>query len=216
MIKQVVLDVVHKYFPDVQIDYKDQSTFMQVLGKILFFTPSFMTNYTTTIGDTIYYPSSSFVNNHVASTFVILLHEIVHVSDEKTISKTLFSVAYLFPQLLVLLAIPFAFVIGWWALLFLLFGTPLPAYFRMLLERRAYMASIYVMKKLNDKCNYNINLDDQMNYFLAQFKNSSYYWMWPIKNIDTEFANALTEIKNNNRPYNDKVFDILDEIIAAY
>lgn len=216
MIKQSVLDVVHKYFPDVQINFKNQSTFMRVLSKILFFTPSFMTDYTTTIGDTVYYPSSSFVNGHPASASIIFLHEIVHINDEKTISKPLFSLLYLLPQLLVLLVVPFAFVVGWWALLFLLFGAPLPAYFRMLFERRAYMASLYVMKKLNDKCGYNIDLDGQAQFFLQQFKGAGYYWMWIFNDLDDQFNKALTDIKNNNRPYNDKVFDILDEIIAVY
>lgn len=216
MIKQPVLDVVHKFFPDVVITFKDQSLFMKILGKILFFNKSFMTNYITTIGETIYYPTASYVNGHPASAFIVLLHELVHVKDEKAISKPIFDGLYLLPQILALLAIPLFFVIGFWSLLFLLFAMPLPAYFRMNYEKRAYIASLYVMKKLNDKCQYNIDLNDKKQYFLQQFKSSSYYFMWPFSNLDAQFTAGLVKINNNERPYNDGIFDILDQIIAVY
>lgn len=216
MIKQSVLDKIHQYFPNVKIAYKDQSLLMKILGILLFFIPSFMASYTTTIGDTIYYSSAKFIDSHIASTFITLLHEVVHINDEKRLGKLLFSASYLLPQLFILLAIPFAFIIGWWSLLFLLFLAPIPAFFRMLLEKRAYLASLYVMKKLNDKCGYNIDLNYQSQFFVEQFKNSAYYWMWPFNNLDNEFAMAITKIQNGDRPYNDKVFDILDEIIVVY
>lgn len=216
MIKQPVLDMVHKFFPSVVIAFKDQSLFMKILGKILFFNKSFMTNYITTIGETIYYPSANYVNGHPASAFIVLLHELVHVRDEKTVGKTIFDALYLLPQILAFLAIPLFFVIGFWSLLFLLFAAPLPAYFRMNYEKRAYLASLYVMKKLNDKCQYNIDLNDKKQYFLQQFKSSSYYFMWPFSNLDAQFTAALTKINNNERPYDDMIFDILDQIIAVY
>lgn len=216
MIKQPVLDTVHKFFPNVAIAFKDQSLFMKILGKILFFNKSFMTNYITTIGETIYFPSVNYVNFHPASMFIVLLHEIVHIHDEKKISKPIFNLLYLLPQLLALLAIPLFFVIGFWSLLFLLFAAPLPAFFRMNFEKRAYIASLYVMKVLNDKYAYNIDLDAKTQYFLQQFKDSSYYYMWPFSNLDAEFAAALVRIRNNERPYKDDIFDILDQIIAVY
>lgn len=216
MINANVLNVATQYIPQLKIAYKDQSTFMKLLSKILFFNPNFMTQYTTTIGYTIYYPSQSFVNNYTASSFFIFAHELVHMLDEKKISRILFGSLYLLPQLLILLAIPFAFIWGWWALLFVLLGAPLPAYFRMLFERRAYMVSIYVMKKLNDKCSYGIDLDSQTQFFLQQFKNSGYYYMWLFSNLDAQFATALAAVKNNERPYVDPVFDVIDQIIAVY
>ena len=40
----------------VSIKYKDNSWFMKVLSKILFFNKKFMTRFTTTIGKTVYFP----------------------------------------------------------------------------------------------------------------------------------------------------------------
>ena len=42
---------------DFKIKYKNESLFMKVIGFLLFFNKTFMTNYITTIGSTIYYPS---------------------------------------------------------------------------------------------------------------------------------------------------------------
>jgi|SRR5579885_1002689 len=218
MIKQQVLDKVAQFFPDVKIAYKDQSTLMKILGFLLFFNPAFMTSYITTLGSTIYFPSQTYVNAHPVSSLVVLLHELTHVKDEKKISKVLFSLAYLLPQLLVLLFLPLLFIFGWKVALFsLIFLAPLPAYFRMIFEKRAYMTSIYVINKLNQTHpDYKINLDDQTKFFVAQFKNFSYYVMWPFNSIDKEFATALQLIKDGKRPYEDPVFDILDQIVVVF
>jgi len=188
---------------------------MKILGFMLFFSPDFKTSYTTTIGDTIYYPSQSFVNLHPVSTLVILLHELVHVYDEKRLTKPLFSASYLLPQLLAFLIIPLLFISWKIALPFLIFLAPFPAYFRKLYEKRAYLASLYVMYQLNIKSSFNIDIENQSQFFANQFKTSAYYWMWPFKSINSEFEAAVQLIKSGKRPYEDKVFDILDQIIAV-
>lgn len=218
MIKQVVLDKVAQYFPKAKIGFKDQSTFMKIIGALLFFNPGFMTQFITTIGDTIYYPSATYVNSHPVSSFVVLLHELVHVYDEKKYSKILFMLSYLLPQLLVLLFLPLLFLVGWkFALISLVFLAPFPAYFRMHFEKRAYIASLYVMQKLNmSHPDYKIDIDDRSNFFTQQFKNASYYFMWPFSNINSDFTKAVDAIKSGNRPYEDKLFDILDEIVSVF
>src|SRR5208283_2209132 len=90
-------------FPNLQVKYKDQSTFMKILGKILFFNPSFMTSYITTIGDTIYFTTESYTTQDSLDASIVLMHELVHMTDEKTYSKPLFAISYLFPQILALL-----------------------------------------------------------------------------------------------------------------
>src|SRR5271167_3756358 len=93
------------YFPKLQIKYKNQSSVMRFLGKLLFFTPGFMTDYTTTIGSTIYAPSTQFFTLHPVSSSVVLLHEFVHMYDQKIVSPLLFQLTYLLPQLLILPAL---------------------------------------------------------------------------------------------------------------
>ncbi len=137
-----------KHFPDLKIKYKDESSLMKVIGYLLFFNKRFMTSYTTTIGSSIYFSNQIFVRSHPIAATIILLHELVHIYDAKKISSFLFSLLYLSPQILAVLSLPLYFLIGWWSLLFLLLLLPLPAFFRMHFERRAYIASLYVLYKL--------------------------------------------------------------------
>lgn len=217
MFKQIVIDTVTKYFPQVKIGYKDQSTLLKFLGILLFFNPSFMVSETTTIGDTIYYPNINYINVHPATSFIILMHELIHVKDAQKITKPFFSFLYMLPQILFLPAL-LLFLISWKIAVpvILLFLLPLPAYFRMVFEKRAYMASLYTMNKLNVKSNYNININDQKILFVQQFKNGTYYFAWLFSGVSDEFDVATQKILQGERPYDDPVFDILDEIISVF
>jgi hypothetical protein len=64
---------------------------MRFLGALLFFNPSFMSTYTTTIGHTIYMPKKDIGTDRGAR---ILLHEGVHVGDYERWGL-LFSLSYL-------------------------------------------------------------------------------------------------------------------------
>ncbi len=203
------------YFPQLETQYKDQSWLMRLLGKILFFNKKFMTNYTTTIGSTVYFPNADFVKQRPISALVILMHELVHINDAKKMGSLLFSFLYLTPQILALLAIPLLFLMGWKIplLLFLVLMSPLPSYFRMHFEKRAYMASLYVTNALGKKLGFDPMLDKNEAYYLSQFRNSYYYFMWVFKGLNKEFDVAVVKIKNGERPYDDPVFNILDALI---
>lgn len=204
-----------KYFPSLQVQYKDQSTFMKILGTILFFNPSFMTDYITTIGNTIYYPTENYVKAHPISGAVVFLHELVHINDSGKLSKPLFSFLYLLPQLISFLLLPLFFFVHWWIVLplVLIFAAPIPAYFRMNFEKRAYISSLYTLTKLGQRLHFNPQLPDQVNFFLSQFKGSYYYFMWPF-DLTSEFNNAVANIQAGKRPYEDPVFDMLDDLVA--
>lgn len=213
---QDLTTAAQQYFPSLQIKYKDQSSFMKFLGTLLFFTPSFMTTYTTTVGDTTYFPSTTFVQQQPVSSAVILLHELVHMYDEKRLTKLLFGFLYLFPQVLSLICLPLIFLISWkiFLPLFILFALPLPAYFRMYFEKRAYMASLYVLQALGTRLHFPPTLKTQETFYIAQFKGSFYYFMWPFSNLQTEFDQALVAIKAGQRPYQDPVFNMLDVLVT--
>lgn len=201
-----------KHFPDLKVKYKNESYFMKFIGKLLFFNKAFMENYTTTIGSTIYFPSKEFVDKNPIEAKAIFLHELVHVYDAKKINKYLFGFLYLFPQILFLLAIPMMFFNMWFALPFLLFLLPLPAYFRMIFEKRAYKVSLYSAYHINRKYRHSFNLTHCKDFYLNQFKNSSYYFMWvfPLK---VEFNKALMDVVTNRKPFNDDVFVIIDDLL---
>ena len=59
---------------DYFICKKEDSKLMKFISKLLFFNKTFMTDYVTTIGRTIYVPSG-----YISST--TLRHELVHVAD---------------------------------------------------------------------------------------------------------------------------------------
>lgn len=217
MFNDNVMKKVLSHFPDIQIKYKDQSFLMKILGILLFFSPDFMEHYTTTIGSTIYFPSQQWIETKTNSANVTLLHELIHVTDSKKLSRPLFSFLYLFPFSFIPLSI-ILFLLSWKIAipLLILCLCPIPAYFRMLLERRAYFASMYVEYQLNSKKGLSINLESQKDHFITQFTGSAYYFMWPLSNIKKEFSEALTKIQNGERPYKNSAFDVLDDILTAF
>ena len=213
---QDLITAAQHYFPSVQVKYKNQSSFMKILGTLLFFTPDFMNTYTTTIGSNIYFPTDTFVRLRPVSSAVVFLHELVHVYDEKRLTKPFFGFLYLFPQILAVLCLPLFFLISWKIIvpLIVIFMLPLPAVFRMYFEKRAYIASLYVLNGLGKKLNFNPTLDSQATFFEAQFKGSYYYFMWTFGNIKSDFDQALVKIKAGQRPYEDAIFDVLDDLIT--
>jgi len=201
------------YFPNLQVKYKDESWFMKLLGYLLFFNKSFMTDYTTTIGSTIYFPSRAKVEAKEISYIIVFLHELVHIKDATKYSRILFSFLYLFPQIFA----PFSLLlllISWKITLpiFILLLLPLPAYFRMYFEKRAYLVSLYAIKALGRKLKFSPMLLSQKDRILKQFTGPSYYYMW-IFDMDEEFVEYIIQITAGKRPYYDPIFDIIDDLI---
>lgn len=214
MIKEQTLSKIKFYFPQFEIKYKDQSSLMKWVGKLMFFNKNFMTHYTTTLGNKVYFPSESYVSTRPLSSLIVVLHELVHIQDHKKLGL-LFSFLYASPQIFALLALPFLLLSWKLSLLCLLFLSPIPSFFRMYYERKAYIVSLYSMKKLGQHKDFKVNLASQKIYFVKQFKDASYYFMWPFASIEKDFDAALAKIEAGERPFEDKIFDILDEIISA-
>lgn len=202
-----------QYFPDLSIKYKNQSSFMKFIGFLLFFNKGFMTDYTTTIGSTIYFPSAATLKVRPVSGSLVLLHELVHVHDAKKITKFLFGFLYLSPQIWALLCLPL-FLFSWKIalILMLLFLCPIPAYFRMYFEKRAYLASLYALSLLSKRLNFPATLATQEQSYLNHFKDSTYYFMWPFGNLKKDFDDGVAKIKAGQRPYEDPVFDIIEKL----
>lgn len=216
MIQDSVLAKAREFFPDLEIKYKDESTLMKIIGKILFFNPSFMTNFTTTVGSTVYFPSRKFEQLRPISSLVILLHELVHVNDAKKWSKPLFAFLYMFPLTLAFLLLPFL-LFSWkiFLPLIILSLCPVPAYFRMLFEKRAYLVSLYCTYQFSIKKQFTTNLDNAAASYLSNFKDSAYYFMWPFKNLDKDFSDAVVKVKAGQKPYEDPVFEMIDKVLEV-
>lgn len=213
---QDLLTAAQKYFPSLQVKFKNQSPLMKFLGTLMFFNKGFMTDYTTTIGSTIYAPTEKFFASHPVSGAVVFMHELVHLHDQKVMGKVWFQFSYMLPQILALPAL-LLFLLSWKIALpvVLLLLLPIPAYFRMKYERRAYYSSIYTMYKLGQRLNFDPHLETQNSHFVGYFMDSSYYFMWPFKSImENDFDQAAKNVLAGKRPFEDPVFDMLDDLVT--
>ena len=170
--------IIKRRVPDFKIKYKDEDKLMLTLSKILFFNKRFFTDFTTTIGKTVYFPSREKVRKNTGNYFSTLCHEYVHVLDYVQ-NPFLFVIKYLFPQLLIILALLafFAFINPLY-LLFLIalaFAAPIPAPGRTWAELRGYGMSLKVKQWKGKK---NIKADD----YIEQFTSANYYFMCPFSN----------------------------------
>ena len=184
---------------DFDIKFKNNSLFMKILGFIMFFNRGFMTDYITTIGNTIYFPNQEMLKDNEISNCEVLAHELRHIQQNKKYGL-LYSLGYLFPQILVIFSLLGFFNL--WFLLFLVFALPIPAIFRMIFEREGYKTTIFVLyiylsqknansDWVNSVINNNINFADQ------QFTSSAYYYMWPF-GIKNYLSNEFIRIKNGD------------------
>ena len=124
-----------KDIPGFKVAFKDKSTFMKLLGFLMRpFNDAFMTQFTTTIGDTVYFPSTEHYVNSPGPRLRTLAHEYVHLWDSKQHSWT-FKVSYLFPQVLAVIPLIVFAVLAWphpWLVLLPFVGYVLGALFAKL------------------------------------------------------------------------------------
>jgi len=178
---------VQPLVPGYVVKRKSQSRVMRFLSKLLFFTSNFMTQFTTTIGNTVYVTDNQWDSN-TTWTLATLAHEARHVYDKQRYSMPLFSLGYLFPQILVLLAL-LSFFSVWW-LTALAFLAPIPAFFRMLIERQGYLMTLCVIWwAFGKEAAY-----EEIPYIVKQFTGPAYFFMWPFKqHLENWFKKQLAE-----------------------
>lgn len=215
MIKKFISNL-QKYNPQFNIKYKKESILMKIIGFVLFFNKTFISNFATTINQTVYLPNNDFLSTKQLEMIVLLAHEYVHTKDAKKFGTFFYTLIYLFPLWLSLLAVPFYFIIGWWSLLFLLFLSPLPAPGRAFIEFRGYTMSLFMIDViLKEKNNVDINymLSNEANKIESDyFHSAAYYFMW-IFGMRNKFDDVLKKIKSGDILKEDEVFQ---EVLDAY
>lgn len=114
-------DTIRQEIPDFRVRFKDQSKLHKFLAFLASpFNPDYMTRFTTTMGDTVWFPSEAYYIEDPHRSLVILAHEYVHLWDQKQ-GRLRFKLSYMFPQVLgVLPLLVFAVLSGAWAWLVLL------------------------------------------------------------------------------------------------
>lgn len=174
----------------INIYYKDKSNLMKLLSYVLFFNKNF-NDYTTTIGNNVYFPSEKYIQQNDVIAAITLIHEYVHIDDRKNYGLW-FSFSYLLPQIFALLFIallPIKFLIS--ALGLILFLLPLPAYFRKVWEVRGYTANLIAYYVLYpDKVD---RFDMLIDVYNDNFIYSQYYYMW-VFGVKQELNKNLEDI----------------------
>jgi hypothetical protein len=175
--------------PTYELRFKNKSTFMKVLDKILFFNKDFLTSVKTVIGTKMYWPSKEQYDKDPIATFRVLAHEFVHIMDYLR-SPVRFVLGYLFPQILAAPAVLFVLlspilipliavgILSPYILLALvttIFLAPIPSPGRKKAEMRGYGMSIKVRMWLQGS-----NSQYLEDWYVDQFTGQLYYYMWPF------------------------------------
>lgn len=158
-------------FPDLTIKRKADSSLMKVMGFLFrlvtfFQVNNFMKNYATTIGYTIYVPTSWDVRGEESKT-VLLRHEAVHMRQKKLLGSFKMFLLYTF------YIFPVGLAVG-----------------RAKLEWEAYAEELHAIAEI-----YGIEMaKKQKKFIVEQFTTAAYLWMFPFpKTVSTWFD---TEIKS--------------------
>jgi len=85
----------------------------------------------------------------------------------------------------------------------------------MYFEKRAYLVSLYAVNALANRLNFKPLLATQEEGFIKHFQDSSYYFMWPFGGIRKDFDDGVAKVKEGKRPFEDPVFDIIDDLIIT-
>ena len=182
----------------VKIAYKDESILMKVLSKVLFFNKRFMTDYVTTVGSTIYFPSREWERKRKAigqyRLNALIAHEVTHVLDMRDMGRYRFVWDYLFPQGMAVFGL-LSLAAFWnvWMLAFLLFFASLykwPSRGREAIEVRGYAASLAALY-----WDLGIVYEDDPEWVISQFTGPAYYYMSDNRKVVTwRFRKVLEEI----------------------
>lgn len=179
----------------IEIKPKSESKLLNFLNPIVsIFNKNFMSDYVTTIGNTIWYPDGWLDKNDFKSRLQTVIHECIHIKQGKSQPNFIHEFLYLFPQslsilsLFSLLSVPLG--MGWlWCLLFLFFLAPVPAYFRYKKELEAYRIRILFFKHVYNSSEEMLQWTKKM--IVENLSKSNYYFAWPFpkwiqKDLDDE------------------------------
>ena len=211
-----------KLEPKFKIKYKSESLFMKILGWLMFFNPTFMTGFITTIGKTVYFPHPDKLKNQSGFHYIgTLAHEFRHVYDNKKWSIG-FPLIYMLPQILAILSL-FSILAIWFSLSwllclsFLLFLTPIPSPGRKLIEFNGYTMSLFMYNEFMKNSEINEETRKEKLLISAEqydkhFTDASYYFMWPFR-VVTSFEDKIEKILSREIIKEDVIYE---NMIAAF
>lgn len=184
-----MIDLCQELVPGFDIKFKTQSPWMKFLNFFAqVFNKSFLTEYITTTGSTVYFPSKKKFLERQEENADVLAHELVHLVERRDEGVFLNFLRYTFPQILAVFSL---FAIGavwslWFllALVFLLAIIPIPSPTRRDIEFKGYtmsMATFY--------WRFGVLSDALFEETADQFTGAAYWFMWPFR------ANIIYRLK---------------------
>jgi hypothetical protein len=172
-VKVLIFEILSE-FPSFRLLVKGESRLMKVIDVLLKVltlgrTKTFLIDFVTTVGYTVYVPKSWLDDPAPFNLLVTLRHERVHMRQRRKYGMFLFSFLYL------------------------LF--PLPAglaYFRMAFEREAFTESLMAAAELGHVPDivHGAGLRDVV---ISAFTGSVYMWMWPFKKSVTAWYDRTAD-----------------------
>lgn len=173
----------------IEVTTKESSNLMKLIGWFLAaiqINKTFMTNYITTIGTTIYFPEKLLEEIAPKRFMEVVIHECVHAVDEHN-NKIIYKPTYL-PELflglpLLITSITLFILKSWIAasiilVLALLCILPVPKPGRYYWEIRAYSTSLGIAHIFNEDKAYTNQIK---RWICGQLTGSSYYFTWPFR-----------------------------------
>lgn len=210
-------NALSKNIPHI-IKYKDSSLLMKILGYVLFFNPRFMTKFVTTIGNTVYFPNKDYIASaQNAGIIGILAHEVKHIKDHEKTGSIISILGYMFPQILVPLALLGLFI-NWYvaviALVILLLPWPAPG--RKNLELNGYIMSLFFGNEIMKEDGFNAEertkkLLEAVEVYNKYFTSFDYYMMWPF-GVKKELSEAVEKIISGEIMKEDVIYG---EVVSA-
>lgn len=186
LVRRFLSEVTEKVNPSFRIRTKDKPDWIYriVRAVVGIFNKDLDEHYITVISGTCWVPPS-FAVRSARDQIETLAHETVHEYDRKRLTTPVFTLLYLFPQILGILALLAILAIwfgpGWlWCLGFILFLAPIPSPGRMWIELRGYQTNMMLAKYVG-KWNTPEGLEWVAEYYSKQFTGSGYYFMWPFR-----------------------------------
>ena len=157
-----LLDDMHSEFDSFKIVWKKDSWLMKFISgflRVITFNQqkTFLTQYITTIGYTVYVPDSWSEGEDVGR-IVTLRHERVHMRQRRSLTMPLYTFLYLL--------------------------CPLPlglAYFRAKFEMEAYEETLKALVELLASGEAIIKHPDYRARLIENFTGAGYFWMWPFR-----------------------------------
>lgn len=191
---------VEKHIPGFRLAFKDETFSQRMLGKVVgVFNRGYMKTFTTTLGNTVYFPSREYFEASPDRAFTILAHEFVHLTDGKD-KRVWFTLSYLFPQVLSVPLLSLGFVgLFWsaWALTSVILGlaclAPWPARWRSQWEARGYTMTLAVLKWTVGSIS-----PFDCEWVASNFYGPNYYFMtWGKENARRLIASRATYAESN-------------------